>query len=224
MTGAVPPTSRLGRRLLPTAWWSLAGAAWLVSLVVLAVLSYRLYGAHGGTGVDAGIDRRLSARFDGHPQVLHLLIVLGSRDGVVLESLLLAAVAASRRWWRGALLGLLGPPLAAGLTELVLKPAIGVPSTFGTSFGFPSGHTTGAFGLALTACVLLLPGPGVSVFPAVLRVLVGLAALGVAGGTGVALVAQGFHRATDVVGGVATATLVVLAAAALLDLPARRWS
>ena len=209
------------RRLLPPGWGLLAGASWLVSAVVLAGLGWHLHRVGAGNLVDLRLDGPLARRFAGDRGLLSLLAGLGSPEGVALSSVVLAALAAARRWWRGVLLALLAAPLAGALTELVLKPAVGVKGPGGTALGFPSGHTTGAVGVALTVTVLLLPRAGSHPFPATLRLLLGLAALALAAGTGLAMVVLGYHRTTDVVGGVATAVVVVLAVAAALDLAAR---
>ena len=207
----------LGQGLLPRRWAIPLAVLWAVALVVLVVLAWHLYRTGTATVADAQLDRRLQARLGGHRRLERLFISFGSPRGVVLGSLGLAVVMVSLRWWRGALLALLGAPLTGLVTEKVLKPLVGVPSPSGAPLSFPSGHTSGAVSLALTAAILLLAHEAVPLLPTALRLLLGLCALTVAGGTGVAMVIEGAHRVTDVVGGVATAAVIVLALAAALD-------
>ncbi len=206
------------RRLLPAAWVTLAAAAWAASFVVLLALGYHLHRTGVGGPVDRALDARLTARLAEHRGLLSGLVLLGSPAVVVLGSVALAGVAAARRWRRAVALALLAAPLAGAATEFLLKPLIGVRKDPRAPYGFPSGHTTGAVALALVIVVLLLPRPGMHLGPAAVRVALGVLALVLAAGTAVAVVALGFHRTTDAVGGVATAVLVVLALAAVVDL------
>ena len=211
------------RRLLPPAWWSLAGLAWVGSAMVLAVLAWHLHRTGSGGRVDLSIDTRLAIRLGAHGRTLERLTQLGSPQFVVGASVVLGLLAATLHWWRGAAFGLLGAPLAGAVTDLLLKPFVAAHAPQGPdgrALAFPSGHTTGAFGVALVLAVLLLPRTG-GTLPAMLRLLLGVVALGLAAGTAVSVVALGFHRTTDAVGGFATATLVVLGAAAALDVAAR---
>lgn len=212
------------RRLLPPAWWSLAGLAWVGSAMVLAGLAWHLHRTGSGGRVDLTLDTRLAIRLGAHGRTLERLTQLGSPQFVVGASVVLGLLAAALRWWRGAAFGLLGAPLAGAVTDLLLKPFVASHAPQGPdgrALAFPSGHTTGAFGVALVLAVLLLPRTGASALPAVLRLLLGVVALALAAGTAVSVVALGFHRTTDAVGGFATATLVVLGAAAALDVAAR---
>jgi len=208
------------RRLLPAAWVALAAVAWAASFVVLLGLGYHLHRTGGGGPVDRALDARITGRLAEHRGLLSGLVLLGSPAVVVLGSLALAGVAAARRWRRAAALALLAAPLAGAATKFLLKPLIGVRMDPRAPYGFPSGHTTGAvaLALALVIVVLLLPRPGMHLGPAAVRVALGVLALVLAAGTAVAVVALGFHRTTDTVGGVATAVLVVLELAAAADL------
>src|SRR5438270_456568 len=60
---------------------------------------------------------------------------------------------------RAALFALVAAPAAAAVTELVLKPLVHREQHVDALL-FPSGHTTGAFALALSVVVLLLPREG----------------------------------------------------------------
>jgi len=186
------------RRLLPAAWVALAAVAWAASFVVLLGLGYHLHRTGGGGPVDRALDARITGRLAEHRGLL------------------------SGRWRRAAALALLAAPVAGAATEFLLKPLIGVRMDPRAPYGFPSGHTTGAVALALVIVVLLLPRPGMHLGPAAVRVALGVLALVLASGTAVAVVALGFHRTTDTIGGVATAVLVVLGLAAAADLVGAR--
>ncbi len=190
--------------------------------MVLLALGYHLHRTGGGGSVDQAQDARLTARLAEHRGLLRGLVLLGSPAVVVLGSVALAGVAAGRRWRRAVAVALLAAPPAGAATEFLLKPLIGVRKDPGAPYGFPSGHTTGAVALALVIVVLLLPRPGMHLGPAAVRVALGVLALVLAAGTAVAVVALGFHRTTDAVGGVATSVLVVLALAAVADLAVAR--
>ena len=205
------------RRLLPAAWVALAAVAWAASFVVLLALGYHLHRTGGGGPVDRALDARLTGRLAEHRGLLSGLVLLGSPAVVLLGSVALAGVAAARRWRRAVALALLAASPAGAATEFLLKPLIGVRKDPGAPYGFPSGHTTGAVALALVIVVLLLPRPGMHLGPGAVRVALGVLALVLAAGTAVAVVALGFHRTTDTVGGVATAVLVVLTLAAVAD-------
>ncbi len=212
------------RRLLPPAWWSLAGLAWVGSAMVLAGLSWHLHRTGSGGRVELTLDTRLASRLGAYAPMLERLTQLGSPPFVVGASVVIGLFAAALGWWRGAALGLLGAPLAGAITDLLLKPFVAAHAPHGPdgeALAFPSGHTTGAFGVALVLAVLLLPRTGRAALPSALRLLLGALALGLAAGTAVSVVALGYHRTTDAVGGFATATLVVLGAAAALDVAAR---
>jgi len=70
--------------------------------------------------------------------------------------------------------------------------------------------------------VVLLPHEGTRLLPALARIVVGIAALAVAGLVAVAVVALGWHYVTDAIGGVVTAIVVVLGLAAFFDVVWRR--
>lgn len=211
------------RRLLPPAWWPLAGFAWVCSVLVLGWLAWQLHRTGSGGRIDLALDGRLADRLSTHGRLLDALSQLGSPQFVVAASALLALLATSLHWWRGVAFSLLGAPLAGAVTHVLLKPFVSSHAPDGRSLAFPSGHTTGAFGVALVLTVLLLPRAGSpTVLRTALRLLLGLVALSLAAGTAISVVALGFHRTTDAVGGFATAILVVLAVAGVLDLAAGR--
>jgi undecaprenyl-diphosphatase len=144
------------------------------------------------------------------------LVQLGAPRTVVLVSIGLAVVCALARRRRAMVFALVAPIGASALTEVVLKPLIDRHKQ--TGLAFPSGHTTGAFSLALTAAVLLLPHrPDLRMRLGFLRLVLGLSLLALATGTAIALVALRDHYATDTLGGAAVALAAVPMAAFVLD-------
>jgi membrane-associated phospholipid phosphatase len=135
-----------------------------------------------------------------------------------------AVIAGVTRRWDVAVLAVIGPSLALGMTELVLKPLIGrilgphvlAGSTVGAVTGsFPSGHETG---VASAALVLLLGSsqtrlraPARTSIGLVLALWVVLAAIG--------LVQNFYHYGTDTIGALGVSTVMVLASALAID----RW-
>lgn len=211
----VAPARR--RELVPPGYRLLGVLVWLVSAAVLGGLAWHLHRTGSGGPVEARIDAGLLHRLREHRRLLDLMVQVGSPTAVVVGSLVLCLLAALLRWWRGALLALVAAPVAGVLTDEVLKPLMRAHNPTGGALAFPSGHSTGAFGLAVVTAVLLVPRRGSRVWPALLRLLLALVALAAAGATAVSVVALGYHHVTDALGGAATATLVVLTLSALVD-------
>jgi membrane-associated phospholipid phosphatase len=139
-------------------------------------------------------------------------------------ALVLACVVTRR--WPGAVLAAVAVPAATSLTDWVLKPA--VDRTLHGALSFPSGHATVMFALAGTYTVLLLdPGnppldPGnPKRAPGIVRLLPALLALLAATAVATAMVALNAHYFTDVVGGTAVGTGMVLACAFAVDAASR---
>ena len=202
--------------LIPRPWRPLAVLSWLGAAAVLAALSWHF--AHGSATnhPDAAVAARLQARLAVHPHLLSMAARLGSPAAVVGGSLVLALLCLLAGRPKAALFALVAAPAAGAVTEYVLKPAVH-RELHVNSLLFPSGHTTGAFALALAVVVLLLPHEGTRLLPAIARLVVGVAALALAAVVAVAVVALGWHYVTDAVGGVVTAVVVVLGLAAVLD-------
>jgi undecaprenyl-diphosphatase len=199
----------LPRPFRPAAAVVLAGCA-----AVTAVL-----GVHYADGTQAGrldsiVDPRFAAALSRFPALLWRLEDLGTLGPVTLMTLALILACLATRRWSGAILAVIAEPAAVGLTEYVLKPAIGRVADGWLSF--PSGHATSMFGLA-AICAVLLTGPDRRL-PAAMRWLLILAAFAVAAAVSVTMVAIGAHYFTDVVGGTAVGIGVVLACALTLDL------
>ena len=181
-------------------------------------------GVHYAGGTEAGrldsiVDPRFAAALSRFPALLSRLEDLGTLGPVTLMTLALILACLATRRWSGAILAAIAEPVAVGLTEYVLKPAIGRVADGWLSF--PSGHATSMFGLA-AICAVLLTGPGRRRLPGALRWLLILAAFTVAAAVAATMVAVGAHYFTDVVGGTAVGIGVVLACALTLDLIAGR--
>jgi membrane-associated phospholipid phosphatase len=109
-------------------------------------------------------------------------------------------------------------PMAAALTELVLKPLIGR-----TSWGdpFPSGHVTSVAALATALTVLLARTPtGV---PRPLRLALAFTAFLIAAAVALGVIGANMHHFSDTVGGAAVGAGTVLLMALVLDILSRKW-
>ncbi|MGH3189300.1 MAG: phosphatase PAP2 family protein [Streptosporangiaceae bacterium] len=197
------------RRLLPR--YRRAAAVLLAACAAAAVgLAVYLAASSRPAWPDPSLDPRIQTAMGHFPALLQWLPNIGTLGPVTLMTLALIAACAATRNWPGAVLAGVAEPVAVGLTEYVLKPYVG--GALGQ--GFPSGHATSMFALAAICAVLLAasahPGRALS---AVLILLALLLAAAVAA----AMVAVRAHTFTDVVGGAAVGTGVVLACALTLD-------
>lgn len=143
----------------------------------------------------------------------------------ILTLVLLAAVvifAALVRLWSLVALAVIGPVVALGMTELVLKPLVHrtigkdiVPNDPYPGFGtaFPSGHETGVMAVVLVLALVLhrspLPKRWRVTGWVVLALWTVVAALG--------LVRGFYHYATDTVGAITLTTAIVLSTALAID-------
>jgi undecaprenyl-diphosphatase len=198
-----------------------AGSVFLYLLV--AIVGIRVYGTATPLRVDARADRvftspritgalaehhlaRLqSSRFLGH------LVDLGAPQTVIILSLLLAAVAFTRRDAAGVLLCALAPLAAGVLTELVGKPL--VDRTLGRGVGvYPSGHVTGAAAVAAVAVALAYRYGGRRAAVAVVPVAALLPLL-----VSVGVIGRAYHYATDAIGGLAVGVATAIVAVLVID-------
>jgi undecaprenyl-diphosphatase len=193
--------------------------SWLAAATVLAALSWHFAHAPSGNRPDLAVSAEVKARLAAHPHLLSMAARLGSPKAVVGGSIVLALLCLVVRRRRAALFALVAAPAAGAVTEYVLKPLVHRQQHVDALL-FPSGHTTGAFALAMAVVVLLLPHEGTRLLPAVARLVVAIAALAVAAVVAVAVVALGWHYVTDAVGGVVTAVVVVVGVAGFLDVRA----
>jgi undecaprenyl-diphosphatase len=201
-----PPRLLHGRRLISV-------------IVALTVIGVAVLGIHYADEsrpgrIDSAIDARIRHRLRGHLRFLHHLVALADPLSVVVGCAVLVVlfVLANRR--RAALLAVLGPALAAGIAEFVLKPLIN--RRINDALSFPSGHTTAAVSVAIVIVVALL-GPSRPRWPAAFRYAMSLASLLGAAAVATALVGSGYHYSTDTLGGFCVAVGVVLVVAWTID-------
>lgn len=196
------------RPLLPAAAWPVAVATVVVCTLVTAAQGVWL--RHGmETGwLDTAVDAKVRAILGGHPLLLAVLVGPGEPTAVTAVAAALVLTCILRRRYRQAAWAAISVPLAAAVTELVLKPLIGR-----TSWGnpFPSGHVTSVAALVTVLAVLLAWGP------ALLRLVLAVTAFLVTAAVAVGVIGANMHHFTDTVGGAAVGTGTVLLTALILD-------
>jgi membrane-associated phospholipid phosphatase len=195
--------------LLPGPWRRVAGAVAGLCALGLALLCWRYHGDQQPGGLDMFLARRVASTLGAHRPALDRLAFLGGPATLVLGTLGLAGVAALARRRSAVLLALVGPPVAALLTELGLKPLVG--RGLRGDLALPSGHLTTVAALATVTVVLLLGAASwLSVGMAVL-IMIGMA------GVAVSQVAIDAHYATDTLAGLLVGVGVVLSVSLILD-------
>jgi undecaprenyl-diphosphatase len=204
------------RSLLPRPWRPVAALVWIAAAATLGVLAWHFAHAPAVDAPDAAVGSRLTDRLAPHARLFTTAARLGSPAAVAGGAVFLALTCLAVRRVRGAVFALVAAPVAGLTTEAVLKPLVH-RQTHLDALMFPSGHTTGAFALALTVVVLVLPRPDTSLLPAFGRLLLAVAALAGASVVAIAVVVLGWHYVTDTIGGAATAVVVVVGIAALVD-------
>jgi membrane-associated phospholipid phosphatase len=168
--------------------------------------------------VDTAADAKVQGTLGGHPALLAVLVWPG---GPVVVTAIAAAIVLAcvlRRRYREAAFVAVSVPLAAAITELVLKPLIGR-----TSWGdpFPSGHVTSVAALATALTVLFARTPtGV---PRPLRLALALTAFLIAAAVALGVIGANMHHFSDTVGGAAVGAGTVLLIALVLDILSRKW-
>ena len=191
-----------------------------VALIACAVFTgaagYVCSADTGGDFADGPVDSWVTQHLGGHAHALQLAADLGQGPQVAVMTLVLVVTCLAARWVNGALLALVSIPVAAALTEFVLKPLVNQHYS-----SFPSGRSTGIFAVITVVTVLLAGTPGARIPPRGRRIVIAVAYL-VGCAVAVATVGLGYHTATDVVGGAAVGTGVVLAVALVLDVPISR--
>jgi membrane-associated phospholipid phosphatase len=182
-----------------------------VAVCVLVITVQGVWIRHGmeTSWIDATVNAKVVAGLGGHPRLLAVLVWPGEPVPFTAMTAALALACALRRQYEGAVLVAISVPLAAAVTELVLKPLIG-----GTSWGnpFPSGHVTNVVALATALTVLLARAPRR------LRLVLACIAFLVAGATAVGVIGAQMHHFSDTIGGAAVGLGTVLATALVLDL------
>jgi membrane-associated phospholipid phosphatase len=186
-----------------------------VTLVLGVIVNHR----HTADGLDRAVDNWLHQNLGGHREILTLLSLPGEPIPAIALAAALAVACVVARRWRAAALVAIAMLAASGLTEFLLKHLVGRKMGAGTG-SFPSGHAVGMFTLAVAVCVLLAQQP--RPFTPALRRILSLAALLAASAVSLAMVALNHHYFTDIIGGAAFATAVVLLTAFALDWLAAR--
>jgi membrane-associated phospholipid phosphatase len=205
--------------LLAAEWrWPAAVAVALCAAVTLAlgvIVNHR----HTVDGLDQAVDNWLHHSIGRHRGILTLLSLPGEPiPAAALAAALVLACLAARRW-RAAALVAIAMMAASAITEFLLKHLVGRKMGAGAG-SFPSGHAVGMFALAVAVCVLLAQPP--RPFAPALRRMLSLVALLAATTVSLAMVALNHHYFTDIIGGAAFATAVVLLTAFALDWLAAR--
>jgi membrane-associated phospholipid phosphatase len=193
----------------------------LVAMAVFAIAAMALaYLLSRGTDLGGRLDQQGLLRSDTSAlptarAASERFVQTVDRGALAVASLLIAAIAFARgrvRLGAAALVAIAG----ANVSTQILKPLLGDADPLATDAAralpaaFPSGHATVAMSVALGL---------VLVAPAAYRPLAALAGAGYAAGMGVALLALGWHYASDVAGGYLMATAWTAAAGAV----ALRW-
>lgn len=205
-----PPGYRplLGQRLRAP-----AVAAIVLAVIVIAVLGMHYADQDAPGRLDRHLDALISHWLRRDHVITGALVTLGDPVPMAILVTTVAGSAAAARRWSGVLLPIIGTITAATMTEVILKPLIG-RLLFGHP-SFPSGHTTAVAAVGMAAAILIVSAR----WPrsAALRILTGCAAVTVAAGVAISLVALRIHYLTDTVAGYCVAVATVLAIALGLD-------
>ena len=203
------PSRSTRRPLLPITARRLAVITVAVCVLVITVQAVWIRHGMETSWMDATVDAKIAAGLSGHPRLLAVLVWPGEPVPFIAIAAALALACILRRRYAGAALVVISVPLAAAVTELVLKPLIGA-----TSWGnpFPSGHVTNVVALATALTVLLASAPRR------LRLALAFAAFLLAGAVAVGVIGAQMHHFSDTIGGAAVGIGMVLLTALILDL------
>jgi undecaprenyl-diphosphatase len=209
----VVPDSNSYRPLLTQRMRGPALAVIVVAIIVIAVLGMRFADQDMPGHLDRHMDALVWSRLGRDEPITSVLANLGDPIQVALLIAAVAGPAALARRWSGVLLTIIGTIAAATTTELILKPLIG-RLRFG-HLSFPSGRTTAVAAVAIAAAILLAGAR----WPrsVALRIVAGFAAVALAVGVAISLVAEHVHYTTDTVAGYCVAVAIMLALALCLD-------
>jgi membrane-associated phospholipid phosphatase len=184
------------------------------AVIATAALGVRYAHTRTPGRFDQHLDDSIQRRLAGHSHLLVKVVDLADPGSVIVICALLCALFLLLNRTRLAVLAVLGPALAGGLVDLVLKPLF--DRHLETMLSFPSGHTAATASLALVVIFAMI-GPGRLPWPFVVRWLIALAATASVPIIAIALVGGGYHYATDTIGGLFVAVGCVLLVALLID-------
>ena len=168
--------------------------------------------------MDTAVNAKVQATLGGHPALLAVLVWPGGPVVVTAMAAALVLACVLRRRYGEAAFVAISVPLAAAVTELVLKPLIGR-----TSWGdpFPSGHVTSVAALATALTVLLARTP--TRVPRPLRLALAFTALLIAAAVALGVIGANMHHFSDTVGRAAVGTGTVLLIALVFDILRQKW-
>jgi membrane-associated phospholipid phosphatase len=205
--------------LLPGGARPAAVAATAACVLVVAIEAVWLRHGMETSGADTAVDTRVRAALAGHRLLLAVLVWAGEPVPVtIMTAALCLGCLLRHRYGQAALVGI-AVPLAAAVTELVLKPVIGR-----TPWGnpFPSGHVTCTAAMATALTVLLASAP---------RTVAGLPRAALAGtafvvtaAVAVGVIGANMHHFADTIAGAAVGAGTVLVTALALDALGSRLS
>jgi membrane-associated phospholipid phosphatase len=198
-----------------------AAALATATFAAMVLLGVRYSGTHGPGRLDRAIDNRIEAHLAGHPQLLQRLVNLANPGSAVAICALLCVLFLVTGHRRLAALTVAGPALSGVLVDVVLKPVF--DRRLAGALSYPSGHTAAATSIALVVVVAML-GPSRLPWPRAVRYGIAAFAVVTAVFVAAALIADGYHYATDTVGGLLTAVACVVGAALAIDALATRPS
>jgi undecaprenyl-diphosphatase len=192
----------------------LAGVIVVAAAVATAALGARYARTRTPGRLDRHLDDEIQRRVAGHSHLLVKVIDLADPGSIIVICALLCALFLLMNRTRLAFLAVLGPALAGGLVDLVLKPLF--DRHLGSSLAFPSGHTAGTASVALVVIIAMI-GPSRLPWPFAIRWLIAAAATASVPVIAIALVGGGYHYATDTLGGLLVAVACVLSVALFID-------
>jgi membrane-associated phospholipid phosphatase len=184
-----------------------------LAIIVIAVFGMRYADQAMPGHLDRSLDALIRNALHRDQPITRVLVSLGNPAQAAALVVAVAGAAAAARRWSGVLLTIVGTITAVAITDLLLKPLIGRLS-YG-HLSFPSGHTTVVAAVAFATAILI----GGARWPrsVALRLVASVAAVAVAVGVAISLVALRVHYATDTVAGYCVALATVLAVALFLD-------
>ncbi|HZV25668.1 MAG TPA: phosphatase PAP2 family protein [Acidothermaceae bacterium] len=190
----------------------------VVVVIGAALATVALGVRYGHTRTPGRVDRHLDAaiqrRLAGHPHLVVRVVDLADPGSIIVICALLCALFLLLNRTRLAVLAIVGPGLAGGLVDFVLKPLF--DRHLETMLSFPSGHTAATASLALVVLCAMI-GPGRLQWPFLIRWLIAVAATAAVPIMAIALVGGGYHYATDTIGGLLVAIACVLSVALVID-------